>query len=248
MGQTAEENVTLKISQKTEEVTVTGAAEVLNTSSNTVSTNYNQEWVKSAPIPRYTFFDLINAAPGVSQTSSDHGERQTSFGSSTNENSYQVDGTDFTAPISGASWPYPNTDAIEEIEVLSLGAPAEYGNVQGAIFNVVTKQGTNAFHGDLNYYNQMDALTSRNTTKEEECGVDETCLASGGYPYHRDQFHDVTAQLSGPIVKDKLWFFASYQFQKDVFSRWASPSSSPPSASRTASSARSTGRSRRTRS
>ena len=227
LGQTTEENVTLNVSQRSEEVTVTGEAEVLNTSSNQVSTNYNQEWVKNAPIPRYTFFDLINAAPGVAQTSSDNGQRQTSFGSSTNENSYQMDGTDFTAPISGAAWPYPNTDAIEEIEVLSLGAPAEYGNIQGAVFNVVTKQGSNAFHGDLNYYNQSDALTSRNTTQDEECVGDETCLGRGGYPYHRDQFHDLTAQLSGPIVKDKLWFFASYQFQKDQFSPAGVPSEFP---------------------
>ena len=218
VGQTTEENVSMKISQIAEEVTVTGESEVLNASSNQVSTNYNQEWVKNAPTPRYTFFDLINAAPGVSQTSSDNGQRQTSFGSSTNENSYQMDGTDFTAPISGAAWPYPNTDAIEEIEVLSLGAPAEYGNVQGAVFNVVTKQGSNSFHGDINYYNQNDAFTSRNTTADEECAGDETCLARGGFPYHRDKFHDLTVQLSGPIVKDKLWFFGSYQFQKDDFS------------------------------
>jgi hypothetical protein len=218
LGQTMEENATLALSGQSEAITVEGGAAVVNTTSNTVSTNYGQEWVKNAPIPRYTFFDLINAAPGVSQQSSDNGQRQTSFGSSTNENSYQMDGTDFTAPISGAAWPYPNTDAIEEIEVLSLGAPAEYGNLQGAVFNIVTKQGSNAFHGDLNYYNQNDALTSRSTTTAEECGVDESCLAAGGWPYHRDQYHDVTVQLSGPILKDKLWFFGSYQFQKDVFS------------------------------
>jgi outer membrane receptor protein involved in Fe transport len=217
VGGTAEENVAMKLSSMSEEVTVEGGA-VLSTTTNQVSTNYDQEWVKNAPTPRYTFFDLINAAPGVSQTSSDNGQRQTSFGSATNENSYQMDGTDFTAPISGAAWPYPNTDAIEEIEVLSLGAPAEYGNLQGAVFNIVTKQGSNAWHGDLNYYNQNDGLTSRNTTAPEECGVDEGCLAAGGWPYHREQYHDFTAQLSGPIVKDKLWFFASYQFQKDVFS------------------------------
>jgi len=218
VGGTTEENVSLKLSSKSEEITVEGGAAVVDTTSNQVSTNYNQEWVKNAPTPRYTFFDLINAAPGVSQQSSDNGQRQTSFGSSTNENSYQMDGTDFTAPISGAAWPYPNTDAIEEIEVLSLGAPAEYGNLQGAVFNIVTKQGSNTWHGDLNYYNQNDALTSRNTTAEEECGADEDCLAAGGYPFHRDKYHDVTVQLSGPILKDKLWFFGSYQFQKDVFS------------------------------
>lgn len=227
VGQTTEENVTLRVGGMSENVLVEGAAAVVDTVSNQVSTNYGEEWVKTAPVPRYTFFDLINAAPGVAQTSSDNGQRQTSFGSSTNENSYQMDGTDFTAPISGAAWPYPNTDAIEEIEVLSLGAPAEYGNVQGAVFNIVTKQGSNNFHGDLNYYNQSNALTSRNTTPAEECGVDEECLAKGGYPYHRDQYHDVTLQLSGPLVKDKVWLFASYQFQKDVFSPVGVPAEFP---------------------
>jgi outer membrane receptor protein involved in Fe transport len=227
VGGTTEENVSLKLSTKSEEITVEGGAAIVDASSNQMSTNYNQEWVKVAPTPRYTFFDLINAAPGVSQQSSDNGQRQTSFGSSTNENSYQMDGTDFTAPISGAAWPYPNTDAIEEIEVLSLGAPAEYGNLQGAVFNIVTKQGSNTWHGDLNYYNQNDAFTSRNTDVAEECGVDEDCLAAGGYPFHRDKYHDVTVQLSGPIVKDKLWFFGSYQYQKDVYSAVGVPAEFP---------------------
>jgi outer membrane receptor protein involved in Fe transport len=227
VGQTTEENASLKLSSMTDEVTVEGGTMVVDTASNQVSTNYNQEWLSKAPTPRYTFFDLINAAPGVSQTSSDNGQRQTSFGSGTNENSYQMDGTDFTAPISGAAWPYPNTDAIEEIEVLSLGAPAEYGNLQGAVFNIVTKQGGNAFHGDFNYYNQNDTLTARNTTVAEECGVDADCFEAGGWPYHRDQYHDITAQLSGPLVKDKLWFFASYQYQKDVYSPVGVPEEFP---------------------
>jgi len=208
VGQVTEENVSLKISQMAEELTVSGESAVVDTATNQVSTNYDKDWVRNAPIPRYTFFDLINAAPGVSQTSSDVQYRQTSFGSSTTDNSYQLDGTDFTAPVSGAAWPYPNTDAIEEIEVLSLGAPAEYGNLQGAVFNVVTRQGSNAFHGDANFYYQSDGLTSRNTTVEQD----------DGSPYHRDKYNDFTAQISGPVVKDKLWFFASYQLQKDYFS------------------------------
>ena len=89
---------------------------------------------------------------GRQRSATSTSSRSTSFGSSTNENSYQLDGTDFTAPISGAAWPWPNTDAIEEIEILSLGASAEYGNVQGAVFNVVTRQGANKFSGDGNVY------------------------------------------------------------------------------------------------
>jgi hypothetical protein len=208
VGATVDESVMLKVSSMQEEVTVTGEAPVVDTTTNQISTTYDKDWVRNAPIPRNSFFDLINSAPGVASTSSDGWNRQTSFGSGTNENSYQLDGTDFTAPISGASWPYPNTDAIEEIEVLSLGATAEYGNVQGAVFNIVTRQGSNTFKGDATVYYQSDELSGRNTSDDQD----------GGVPYHRDQYREFTGQVSGPIVKDKLWFFASYQHQKDSFS------------------------------
>ncbi len=208
LGSTVEINQQLKVSAIAETVTVTGESPVVDTSSNEVSTNYNREWVENAPVRRFTFFDLINAAPGVSANTSTSSV-STSFGSGTTDNSYQLDGTDFTAPSSGAAWPWPNTDAIEEIEVLSLGATAEYGNLMGAVFNVVTRQGSNTFHGDTNYYFQAQDLTGRNTDDVQD----------GGNPYHRERFNDFTAQLGGPVIKDKFWFFGSFQFQQDWDSR-----------------------------
>jgi outer membrane receptor protein involved in Fe transport len=199
-----EENAAMKVSQLAEELTVVGESPVVETTGNSVSTTYDKDWVRNAPLRRFTFFDLINAAPGVSQNTSTS-SRSTSLGSSTTDNAYLLDGTDFTAPLTGAAWPWPNTDAIEEIEVLTLGAPAEYGNLQGAVFNVVTRQGGNAYHGDANFYFQTQDLTSRNTTEEQD----------GGLPYNRDEFKDATVQLSGPVIKDKLWFFGSYQYQRD---------------------------------
>lgn len=205
LGSTVEENVSLKLGQtRGEEITVVGEGAVVDTQTNQVSTNYDKDWVRNAPVPRFTFFDLINAAPGVN-SSATGSSRSTSLGSGTTDNAYMLDGTDFTAPLTGAAWPWPNTDAIEEIEVLSLGASAEYGNVQGAVFNVVTRQGSNAFHGDANFYFQSQGLTSRNTTDEQDDAL----------PYHRDKYNDATFQLSGPILKDRLWFFGSYQYQRD---------------------------------
>jgi outer membrane receptor protein involved in Fe transport len=216
LGATVEENASLKISQLAEEVTVTGESAVVDTQTNQVSTNYDEEWVRNAPIPRFTFFDLINAAPGVNQAQTGD-SRSTSLGGSTTDNSYLLDGTDFTAPITGAAWPWPNTDAIQEIEVLSLGAPAEYGNLQGAVFNVVTRQGSNTYHGDANFYYQTQSLTDSNTTEAED----------GGLPYHRDKYTDATFQLNGPILKDKLWFFVSYQYQRDYQSPVGVPEEFP---------------------
>jgi outer membrane receptor protein involved in Fe transport len=205
VGQTVEENVSLKLSTMAEEVTVVGDAGVLDTQTNEVSTNYDKDWLRNAPVPRFSMFDLLAASPGVS-ASSQGSTTMTAFGSGTDENSFQIDGTNLTASSTGEAWPYPNTDAIEEIEVLALGAPAEYGNVTGAVFNVVTRQGTNTFHGDANFYLQTDGLSGRNTTDAEDFG----------FPFHREHFRDATFQLSGPILKDRLWFFASYQYQTDA--------------------------------
>ncbi|OLE82347.1 MAG: hypothetical protein AUF76_09805 [Acidobacteria bacterium 13_1_20CM_2_65_9] len=138
VGSTVELDITLKVSTLSETVTVTGESPVVNLASAQVSTNYNREWLWNAPVRRFSYFDLINEAPGVSQTSQVGSTTSaTSLGSSTNENQYQIDGTETS------STPWPNTDVVEEVEVLQLGASAEYGNVQGAVFNIVTRMGGN---------------------------------------------------------------------------------------------------------
>jgi hypothetical protein len=204
LGMSVQLDEVLKVSGLAETVTVTGETPVVDVTTNQISTNYNREWVENAPLRRFTFFDLINAAPGVSANTSTSSS-STSFGSGTTDNSYQLDGTDFTAPSTGQAWPWPNTDAIEEVQVLSLGATAEYGNLMGAVFNVVTRQGSNAFHGDANYYFQTQDLTARNTTDDQDDGL----------PYHRDSYNDFTVQLGGPVIRDKFWFFGSFQYQRD---------------------------------
>jgi outer membrane receptor protein involved in Fe transport len=216
LGGTTDINVAMQLSTQQETITVTGEAPVVDATTTQVSTNYNREWVENAPVRRFTFFDLINAAPGVSQNTSTSSRSQ-SFGSATNENSYLLDGTDFTAPLTGAAWPWPNTDAIEEVQVLSLGATAEYGNLAGAVFNVVTRQGSNQYHGDANYYLQRQKLTGRNTTDDQDDGL----------PYNREKFNDITVQLGGPVVKDKFWFFGSFQYQEDNESQPGTPPEFP---------------------
>lgn len=208
LGGTAEVSVSLKVSNLAETVVVVAQSPIVDSSSSQVATNYSREWVENAPVRRFTFFDLINAAPGVSPSTSTSSRSQ-SFGSATNENVYLIDGTDFTAPLTGAAWPWPNTDAIEEVQVLSLGAPADYGNLGGAVFNVVTRQGSNSFHGDANFYFMNQSLTGRNTTDEQDDKL----------PYNRDEFKDATVQLGGPVMKDKFWFFGSFQYQKDADSQ-----------------------------
>jgi hypothetical protein len=200
VGSTVELDVTMKVGALEESITVSGQSPVINLASSEVSTAYNSEWVRNAPVKRFSYFDLINSAPGVSATSNvGQSTAAQSLGNSTNENSYQIDGTDIS------STPWVNTDAVEEVEVLQLGASAEYGNVQGAVFNIVTRQGSNTFHGDANFYLQTDSLTGRNTPES----VDK------GFPYHRDKWRDATIQATGPFMRDKFWFFGALEYQRD---------------------------------
>jgi hypothetical protein len=199
VGSTVELDVQMSVGTLQETVTVTGESPVVNVFTSQMSTAYNKEWVQNAPLRRFSYFDLIMSAPGISQTSQVGSTTSaTSLGSSTNENQYQIDGTDISAT------PWPNTDAVEEVEVLQLGASAEYGNVQGAVFNIVTRQGSNTLHGDANYYFQHDKLTGRNTTPEFD----------NNRPYHLDQHRDTTVQVSGPFLRDKFWFFGSLQYHR----------------------------------
>ena len=102
VGSVLDLKVQMKVSTLSETVTVTGESPVVNLSSTTVSTNYNREWVLEAPIRRFSFFDLVNSAPGVSATSTlGSSTSATSLGSSINDNVYAIDGTDLSSPISG---------------------------------------------------------------------------------------------------------------------------------------------------
>ena len=81
--------------------------------------------------------------------------------------------------------------------------------MQGAVFNIVTRQGGNQLHGDANWYFQNQKLVSSNT--KGLLNADGTAV-DGGNPYHLAQYRDVTAQVGGPFINDKFWFFGSFEY------------------------------------
>jgi hypothetical protein len=237
VGAALEHNVGLEVGQVTESVSVVADSPIVDTTSNEVGTTFDQDWVSSAPTRRFGFYDLLSQAPG-SVKGGDGGqaaERRTmSFGGSFDENAFQLDGVNVTDNFFSEGFSEPNPDTIEEIEVLSLGAPAEYGNVMGAVYNIVTKQGTNQFHGDVSGFFQSNGMTSNNTknvkfpddTFADACADDPDARC----PWTRGDYYEATAQLGGPIVRDKLWFFGSYGHQRDEFTRVGVNSELPGSA------------------
>src|SRR5690606_12763909 len=116
------------------------------------------------------------------------------IGSST-DNVYYLDGVNVTDPLTGTFGANFNSEIIQEQQVLTGGIPAEFAGGSGLVSKVITKSGGNEFHGSINYYLQNDSLVS--DYKHEDNKNFST--------------YDTAIALGGPILKDKLWFFGSYQ-------------------------------------
>lgn len=197
--------LTMKLSGVAEALTVVGDSPVFDVNQSGLSTSYKKEVLEEVPTQR-GMWDLMQQSPGVTVDVGDsQSARVIAFGSNRQSNSWNVDGVDVTAPETGDAWWYINPDVVEEIQVLGVGAPAEYGNHTGAVLNVVTKKGSNSFHGSANYFLQTEGLTGVNVR-----------LPDSPYVFNRDKYYDVTGQVGGPLLKDRVWFFGGVEFQRDA--------------------------------
>jgi hypothetical protein len=213
-GATLERTVVLKLAGIAASIVVQGPGSRLEARSSGFETRFGPEYLASIPSRRFSMFDPIRAAPGISPTSPSSGTVNTvsAFGSGGNENLFSIDGTNFTCPCAGVSRAEPSVDIIQEVQVQSVGVSPEHGNIQGTVFNVVTRQGGNRFLYDASYYAQADVLTAQPVL----LSVPRTALQSG---YTRVRYRDLTMNLGGPVRRDRVWFFGAYQHLRDYDSQ-----------------------------
>jgi hypothetical protein len=189
------------IPEFSDEIAVMGETPLVDTTSSSVDASFSAEFIKDLPTQR-NFYDILTHAPDVSQATEDS-DRMVAGGSNVQSNNWYIDGIETTAPETGTAWIYVNPDDVQEVQVMHIGAPAEYGNMLGATFNVVTKSGSNTFSGGVNAYTIPESL------------VDSQINFDSEYPeYVINEFTDISATLGGPIVKDRLWFFGSYEYYR----------------------------------
>jgi TonB-dependent receptor-like protein/carboxypeptidase family protein len=215
IGATVERTVVLDLVNVKESVTVQGSGSRLEARGSGFETSFGPEDLETIPTRRFSMFDFIRAAPGISPSSpgSVSTNSVSAFGSGTNENTFLIDGTNFTCPCSGEARSEPGVDFIQEVQVQSVGMSAEFGNMQGAVVNVITRQGSDRFLYDAAYYGQAAGLTSQPV---------HLAYAAPGQPrsgYERVKYHDWTTNLGGPVARDRLWFFAGYQHLRDYDSQ-----------------------------
>jgi len=213
-GATLERTAVLKLAGVAESITVEGSGSRIEARGSGFETRFGPEYLRAIPTRRFSMFDAIRAAPGVSPTSPSSGTVNTvsAFGSGGNENLFLIDGTNFTCPCAGVSRAEPSVDVIQEIQVQSVGVSAEFGNIQGTVFNVLTRQGGDRFQYDASYFGQPSGLTSQPVLLP----VAGRQSPSG---YERARFRDFTTNLGGPVVRDRLWFFTGYQYLRDYDSQ-----------------------------
>jgi len=137
-----------------EEIIVEGQAPTIDRQQNTRATTMNIKFLDAIPSVR-DLNSYFNMAPGVTSDSA--------HGSSTIENSYNMDGVNMTDPTIGLQYVSFGMEAAEEISVQSGALSAEYGSVKGAAVNIVTKSGGNTLSGSASFYFQHEDLQSTNT-------------------------------------------------------------------------------------
>ena len=188
----------------TQEVEVSAAnqAVTLNTTDASIGNNFNVELLNELPVQsRSSPAALFSLQPGVTDSSV--------TGARTDQTSITLDGMDVNdiAAGSGLSGIVGNApvDAIQEFRGTVAGLPSNVGTGSGGQFQLVTKNGTNHFHGDLNEYHR-DTTTVANSWFNNNAGVPRT-------PLIRNQFGGA---ISGPIKKDKLFFFFDFNTSRII--------------------------------
>ncbi len=212
-GATTEWGVVLRLPVLAESLVVQPVRSGSDARDSGFATRLPRDEIVAIPSRRASMFDSVRASPGVSPTSPSSGTATTVsiFGSGTNENQFLLDGTPTTCPCNGIARSEVGIDFIQEVQVQSLVASAEFGNSQGGVINVITRQGGARFQYDGSYYAQTAALTSGPV----RLSLNPSRPELGETGYERGRYRDGTMTLGGPIVDERLWFFTGYQYLRD---------------------------------
>lgn len=196
LGKTGKADIALKIGQTKEVVTVVGQTPLVDTSSNTVSTEYDfDEFINHMPNNRH-YNGIASLAAGT-----EAGNNPSVFGSGGQDNIYLVDGTNSTDSRSETWGSWVNVDAVADMSFMSAGILPEYGHSVGSVMNIVTKSGSN----DFSFIGRLE-LTRTNwndiTLNNPDTADDDVQLGTRN--------NNWTLNGGGPLYPDVLWWYVSY--------------------------------------
>ena len=213
LNQVAKIDVEMKVGQVTQTVEVTGAAPVLKTEAAQVDTIINAATNDNLPLASRNYVQLTLLAPGAVSTdpssfnngnnTGGYGGRPLINGNREQANDFLLDGMDNNQVSDNLLGYTPAPDAIEEFNLITNNAPAEFGNFEGGVINATIKSGTNSFHGDVWEFFRNDKLNA-----------DSWSNKFSGLPTDKLRWNMFGGTLGGPVLKNKLFFFVDYQGQR----------------------------------
>jgi hypothetical protein len=193
-------DIPLEVGAVQEQVDVVEYAQLLNPTTSSTGATITPEQIKGMPVNGRNYLDLMQLVPGVvinRQANVGSDNATPVLGERSGNNNFLIDGQPNKDTVNGGAASQFNQETIAEFQVLTAGFRAEFGQASGAVVNVITRSGGNAYHGLASIFfrnNVFDSSNSLDTTKDEA-------------PFL--QRWDYSLALGGPIVKDKVFFFGS---------------------------------------
>jgi hypothetical protein len=213
-------NIRLKVGAVSEQITVEASAIQVETTNGELAGLINGQQVTQLPLNGRNFMQLVQMVPGVAPGEGfsaqgkglQGGSDLSVSGGAVDANLWLVDGAHNNDVGSNRTiLVFPSVDAIDEFKIERNSYGAQFGGAAGGQISIITKKGGNSFHGDAYYFGRNDALNTFNTF------VKSGCLASGT-PCQKNKLrrNDFGYTIGGPIKKDKVFFFFSEEWNKQV--------------------------------
>jgi hypothetical protein len=227
-------DLTMETGSIDEEITVLAASPIIDVKSSAIDSKLENQMISRLPTSRDAFYDLSLTTPGMFDHGSNAGwlPSPTAYSGASNENVFLVNGVNASNPRGASFGPLVrvNYNAVEEMRVVALGAKAEYGSFSGAAIDVLTKSGSNKFHGNAAvYFEPVKWRRSNQPADDKTYGTnwlwvgtpDSPANTLYGGPPVKD--YELNFTLGGPVIKDKIWFYGSFDYFKSASTRarWA---------------------------
>lgn len=202
LDRTVSVDVPMEVAPRSEQVTVTAEVPLVDTTTASTRQVIDTSVIDSIPLNGRNYLDLIQMLPGVARNdvASRNGRAKDAMGSILGERagnaSFMMDGAANTDEFHGGVLQAFTQDAVQEFEVIEAGYKAEFGHGSGGVVNVITKSGSNSYHGSGFLFHRNDAFDSTNQPGQ-------------GVP--KLKRYNFGGTFGGPVRKDKSWFFGSVE-------------------------------------
>lgn len=218
-------NLKLEVGTSSETITVEANAIQVETTTAAVGEVVNGQQVRELPLNGRSFVQLTQLQPGVSAANNFDSKNKglqsgvdfSVNGNPTTNNLFLVDGANNNDIGSNRTiLVYPSIDAIAEFKMLRNSYGPEYGQASGSVISIVTRGGTNQFHGGASYFGRNDALNATDYFAARQAHADELAGITGKKYKDKLRRNDYGYNIGGPIIKDRLFFFWSEEWNKEI--------------------------------